>query len=311
MIVAFAGGVGGARLARGLAQIAGDRLAVIVNTGDDFEHLGLRICPDIDTVTYTLAGIANPATGWGIAGETWGFMEQVRQLGGADWFQLGDRDIALHVLRTARLREGARLTEVTGDVAQRLGIAARILPMTDQPVMTQVRAATGWLDFQDYFVRRRCEDAISAIRFHGIERARPTVEVREALAAARVLVLCPSNPFVSIDPILAVPGLRDALAARRVPCVAVSPIVGGKAVKGPAAKMMTELGLVPSSAAIATRYRGLIDALVIDRQDAAEHAAVSATGVAVEVADTLMPTLEDSVRVARTALDVAARLPAR
>ena len=298
MIVALAGGVGGAKLARGLAKIPGADLSVIVNTGDDFDHFGLRICPDIDTVTYTLAGKANPVTGWGLEGDTWNFMAQVSALGGEDWFQLGDRDLAVHVLRTQLLRRGETLTEVTRKIAAQLGVEAAVLPMSDAPVRTRVETAAGVLDFQDYFVRRRCDIAVTGLRFDGAVQAGPTAPVVHALDAAHMIVFCPSNPFVSIDPILAVAGIRDRLAATGVPRVAVSPIIAGKAVKGPAAKMMAELGYQVSSLTVARKYRGLIDGMVIDVADAGLADEIEALGIAVKTTRTLMLTPEDSAALA-------------
>ena len=298
MIVALAGGVGGAKLARGLAKIPGADLSVIVNTGDDFDHFGLRICPDIDTVTYTLAGKANPVTGWGLEGDTWNFMAQVSALGGEDWFQLGDRDLAVHVLRTQLLRRDETLTEVTRKIAAQLGVEAAVLPMSDAPVRTRVETAAGVLDFQDYFVRRRCDIAVTGLRFDGAVQAGPTAPVVHALDAAHMIVFCPSNPFVSIDPILAVAGIRDRLAATGVPRVAVSPIIAGKAVKGPAAKMMAELGYQVSSLTVARKYRGLIDGMVIDVADAGLADEIEALGIAVKTTRTLMLTPEDSAALA-------------
>ncbi len=294
MIVALAGGVGGARLARGLAQIVGARLSVVVNTGDDFDHLGLRICPDLDTVTYTLAGIENPQTGWGIAGETWNFMAQNTALGEADWFRLGDRDLATHVLRTRLLREGWTLSEVTAHLAARFGVTSAILPMSNTPVGTRVETAEGLLDFQDYFVRRQCDVAITGLRFDGAAEAEATPEVASAFDRAQAIILCPSNPYVSIDPILAVGGIRSRLEQRDVPRIAVSPIIGGKAVKGPAAKMMAELGYPVSSLTVARKYAGLIDAMVIDNEDAHLAPGIEALGLRVLTTQTLMRSREDS-----------------
>ena len=310
MIVALAGGVGGARLARGLAQVAGAGLSVVVNTGDDFDHLRLRICPDLDTVTYTLAGIANPQTGWGIAGETWNFMAQNAVLGEPDWFRLGDRDLATHVLRTRMLREGRTLTEVTAHLAGRFGIAAAILPMTDAPVRTRVETMEGILDFQDYFVRRQCNVPITGLRFDGAAGAQATPEVTAALDRAQAIIFCPSNPYVSIDPILAVGGLRSRLEERGVPRLAVSPIIGGKAVKGPAAKMMAELGHAVSSLTVAKKYVGLIDAMVIDREDAHLAHDIEALGLRVLTTQTLMRTPEDSRQLADETLRFAQSLAA-
>jgi LPPG:FO 2-phospho-L-lactate transferase len=307
-ILALAGGVGGAKLADGLAALLGPRLGVIVNTGDDFEHMGLSISPDLDTVLYTLAGIANPETGWGVAGESWAFLEQAARLGGPSWFRLGDRDLAIHVLRSERLRRGERLTAITADLCRSLGVAARLLPMSDAPVRTIVETAEGPLPFQDYFVRRRCEVAVTGFAFAGIAKARPTPETLAAIAAADLaaIVLCPSNPFVSIDPILAVPGLKEALRRRGVPIVAVSPIIGGAAVKGPAAKMMRELGLDPSALAVAEHYAGFLDGMLIDEADAALAPRLTALGLRVRVAPTVMKSAADRRAVAQEALALAA-----
>jgi len=311
MIVALAGGVGGAKLARGLAKIAGADLSVVVNTGDDFDHFGLRICPDLDTVTYTLADKANPETGWGLAGETWNFMAQMAELGGADWFRLGDRDLATHALRSEMLRRGATLTDITAHIASRFGITAKILPMSDAPVRTRVRTESGALDFQDYFVRGRCEAKITGLEFDGAQDADPTQAVAGAIDAASTVIFCPSNPFISIDPILAVGGIRRRLAATRAPRVAVSPIIGGKAVKGPAAKMMEELGYPVSSLTVAKRYVGLIDGMIIDLADAHLAANIEALGMAVMTTRTLMLTLQESVTLSHQALEFAKKIGSR
>lgn len=312
MILALAGGVGGAKLADGLARQLGDTLCVVVNTGDDFEHLGLSICPDLDTVMYTLAGIAEPSTGWGVAGETWSFMDQLARFGGPDWFRLGDRDLATHVLRAERLARGERLTLVTADLCRRLGIAARILPMSDDPVRTIVATPEGALPFQDYFVRLRCAPEVTGFAFAGSERAAPSPEVAAAIADPRLaaIILCPSNPYVSIAPILAVPGMRALLHGRGVPIVAVSPIIGGAAVKGPAAKMMRELGVEPSALSVAEHYRGLVDGLILDEADAALAPRAEALGMAVRVAPSVMRSPADRERLADAALRFAADLAA-
>ena len=306
-VLALAGGVGGAKLADGLAALLGERLGVIVNTGDDFEHVGLFISPDLDTVMYTLAGIANPETGWGIAGESWAFLEQVVRLGAPGWFRLGDRDLATHVLRGERLRRGERLSTITADLCRRLGIAARVMPMSDAPVRTIVETAAGPLPFQDYFVRLRCEVPVTGFAFTGIEQARPSEEITAALDAGDLaaIILCPSNPYVSVDPILAVPTLKDRLRRRGVPIVAVSPIIGGAAVKGPAAKMMRELKLDPSALAVAEHYAGFIHGMLIDEADAALAPRIEALGMVVQVAPTLMKTADDRRAVARRALALA------
>jgi LPPG:FO 2-phospho-L-lactate transferase len=303
-VVALCGGVGGAKLALGLYRVLGSDLTVIVNTGDDFEHLGLMISPDIDTVLYTLSGLADKERGWGRAEESWAFMRALGELGGETWFQLGDQDLALHVLRTEQLKSGRSLTDVIGDVARRLGITAAILPMSDQSVRTVVDTPDETLPFQRYFVERRCGPVVRAIRFDGADQAAMSPAVRAALEAPdlRAVVVCPSNPFLSVDPILAVPGLRQLVEEARAPVVAVSPIIGGKAVKGPTAKIMAELAVPATSRAIADHYRGLIDGLVIDETDAAER---DLPGLAAKVVPTLMLSDEDRERLARTVLAFA------
>jgi LPPG:FO 2-phospho-L-lactate transferase len=307
MIVALAGGVGGARLAVGLAAVLPpQRLAVVVNTGDDFEHLGLSICPDLDTVVYTLAGLNNPALGWGRADETWSFMETLQALGGETWFRLGDRDLAVHVLGTAALARGERLSAITRTLTQRLGIAHAVMPMSDDPVRTVVLTNEGELAFQDYFVRRRCEPAVSGFRFEGADQARAPEALRAIMDAdIDAVVVCPSNPFVSIAPMLAVPAIREWLDRRTFPVVAVSPIVGGDAVKGPAAKMMRELGVDASASGVARHYGELVDAWVIDERDATEARAIEALGKRVRVTDTLMTDTAKSAALAEAVLEVA------
>lgn len=303
LVVALSGGIGGAKLALGLAHAAApENLVVIANTGDDFEHLGLSISPDIDTLTYTLAGLDNPALGWGRRDETWSFMETLGALGGPAWFRLGDRDLALHVLRTLRLKAGETLSAITADMARRLGVGPAILPMSDDPVRTRVRTDAGWIDFQDYFVGRQCAPAVRELAFVGAEAARPNPAALAALASPRLraVVICPSNPFISVDPILAVPGMRAAIAGCGAPVIAVSPIIGGKAVKGPTAKMMAELGLEASAAGVARHYGALLSHYVLDEADAG--AAVPQRRV---VAKTLMTTLEDKVALARAVLAAA------
>lgn len=306
--VVLSGGVGGAKLVLGLARaMKPEELLAVVNTGDDFEHLGLLVCPDIDTVVYTLAGLANPETGWGRAGESDGFMRALHALGGETWFFLGDGDLAMHVERTRRLRAGASLGAVTDELRRRLGVAVRIVPMSDDPVRTMVATAEGELAFQHYFVRERCRPAVAGFRFEGAGGARPQGEALAALSdpALEAILIAPSNPYISIDPILAVPGLRDAIAGAPAPVVAVSPILGGRALKGPTAKMMAELGIAPSAEAVARRYRGLADGFVLDEADAGAAAAVRALGMAPLVASTAMSSLDDKVRLARETLDFA------
>jgi LPPG:FO 2-phospho-L-lactate transferase len=310
-VVALSGGVGGAKLALGLYRaLPPDSLVVVINTGDDFEHLGLRICPDLDTALYTLAALENPEQGWGRRDETWTLMQTMESLGGETWFRLGDADVALHVLRTHRLRGGTRLSTVIREFRSRLGVAADILPMTDAPVATLVDTDAGELAFQDYFVRRRCQPRVHAIRFHGAAAAATTPEVRAALDAdsLEAIVLCPSNPYLSIDPLLAIPDLRSALLRRRVPLIAVSPLIGGTAVKGPTAKIMAELGIESSAQAIAAHYHGLIDGLVVDTADST---AASRLPIPAFSTPTLMRTLEDRIRLARFVLARARELRVR
>jgi LPPG:FO 2-phospho-L-lactate transferase len=306
-IVAISGGVGGAKLSLGLAHLLGDRLSVVVNTGDDFEHLGLAISPDVDTTLYTLADLVNPETGWGRRDETWTFMGTIASVGGADWFRLGDADLALHVERTRRLRAGETLSAIIADIAARFGIAAHVLPMSDQPVRTLVETPDGTLGFQDYFVRLRCAPVVKALHFAGADAAQPSRHVLEALADRDLsgIILCPSNPWLSVDPILAVPGLRAAIRAAGVPVIAVTPIIAGQAVKGPTAKIMGELGLTGDAVTVARHYAGLIDAFVLDVQD---EALAPRFDVPVHVAQTLMRTRDDKVALAASCLDLCARL---
>ncbi len=310
-VLALCGGIGGAKLALGLYRhLAPGGLSVAVNTGDDFEHLGLHISPDIDTLLYTLSGTDNPDTGWGRADETWTFMAALEGLGGETWFRLGDGDLALHVERTRRLGAGESLSEVCAAFARRFGLDARILPMTGDPLRTVVHTPDGPLPFQHYFVRKRCEPRVTGVTFAGAEAARPNPEILRALAdpALGAVVICPSNPYLSIDPILAVPGMRIALGACPAPVVAVSPLVGGRAVKGPTAKIMAELGVPVTNAAIAAHYEGLIDGLVLDRADRAEAAEIAVPAL---VTETVMTSLEDRIALAAAALGFAAELDGR
>ncbi len=342
-LTALAGGVGGAKLADGLAQLLPpEDLTIIVNTGDDFEHFGLYICPDLDTVCYTLAGLANPVTGWGRAEETWQAMEALRRLGAPDWFNLGDRDLATHLERTRRLREGQPLSRITRDFCRAWGVRHTVLPMSDDPVRTMVDTHEyGELPFQEYFVKYRCEPRVRGFRFAGLESARPAPGVLEALREADAVVLCPSNPWVSIDPILNLtstphppfpspagkgeggrrgdgvrasplpgregPGVRASpLPGREGPgvrWVAVSPIIGGKTVKGPAAKMFAELGIPPSALAVAERYRGLLTGFVLDTADSALAEAIQRANVQTLITDTLMNSPSDRRRLAQDVLN--------
>jgi LPPG:FO 2-phospho-L-lactate transferase len=303
-IVALAGGVGGAKLADGLARILGDRLVAVVNTGDDFEHLGLHISPDLDTVMYTLAELADRERGWGLSGETWTFMEQVARLGGPDWFRLGDRDIATHAIRTSRLRAGDTLTAVTADLCRTLGISAQLLPMSDDPVRTTIYSGGRMLPFQDYFVRLHCEVPVERLSFDGAATARlnPLLAAMRGVQAPEAIVICPSNPYLSIDPILSVPAMRDWIAQTKAPVIAVSPIVGGAAIKGPAAKIMQELNVQPSATSVAAHYRGLIDGLVIDTVDDEHTADIEAMGIATKVTESVMRSIDDRKALAETCL---------
>jgi len=302
-VVALCGGVGGAKLALGLSRaVAGERLVIGVNTGDDFEHLGLHVAPDIDTVTYTLAGVANPETGWGRADETWNFMDALGALGGETWFRLGDRDLALNVERTHRLRAGESLSAITGRICRSFGIGVSVLPMSDDPVRTLVDTDAGLLAFQRYFVQCQCRPAVRSVRFEGAEAAGVQSELAAALRRPdlRAVIICPSNPYLSIDPILSVAGKRGLLRNAPAPVVAVSPVVGGTAVKGPMAKIMGELGLKVTHAAIANHYAGVIDGLMIDRpEDGIPR------NVTVAVENTMMNTLDDRIALARAALAFA------
>lgn len=305
--VALSGGIGGAKLSLGLAHLLGDRLTVVVNTGDDFEHMGLTISPDVDTTLYTLGGVVNPETGWGRRDETWSFMQAMTALGGPAWFNLGDRDLATHVDRTHRLRSGATLTDITAHLAGKLGVAARVLPMADEPVRTVVETDAGALAFQEYFVRDQCRPIVRSIGYDGAPAARITPQVMQALAAPGLagVIICPSNPWLSIDPILAVPGMRGAMRASGAPVIAVTPIVGGKALKGPTAKIMTELGIAPDARSIASHYGDLIDGFVLDTQDAQS---IDAMPRPVTVTNTVMQTLDDKVALARHCLAFCDRL---
>ena len=305
MYLALTGGVGGAKLALGLARtLSPDEVVFMANTGDDFTHLGLHICPDLDTLMYTLAGVADPNTGWGRQDETWQFMQALRAFGGEDWFNLGDRDLATHMVRTQRLKEGASLTEVTRELCKSLGIEHRVHPMSDDPVPTMVETAGGDLPFQHYFVRDRCEPSVTGFRFDGIEKAHPAAAIMNLLAQDRLdgVIICPSNPFVSVDPMLHLPGLRESLERSRAPVVAVSPIVGGAAIKGPTAKMMSELRLPATAVEVARHYGSLLDGFVLDECDAALVAAVEALGCRAIATPSVMVTLEDRVGLARATL---------
>jgi LPPG:FO 2-phospho-L-lactate transferase len=303
-ILALSGGVGGAKLAAGFAAVLPpEDLTIVVNTGDDFEHLGLTVCPDIDSVAYALAGLNDAVRGWGVIDESWRMMERLGALGEATWFNLGDRDLAMHIARSWRLRAGESLSEITARLTGELGIMHGVAPMSDAPVRTQVETAEGWLDFQHYFVREQCRPAVRAIRFEGAG-ASMSPAFAEALARPDLaaVVICPSNPFLSVDPILAVDGVRNAIESLSVPVVAVSPLVGGKALKGPLGKLLDELGHGSDNAAIVRHYDGLIDHLIIDEADASDAKGLRGLGVSVTVTPTVMYEAADRERLARVAL---------
>lgn len=308
-VVALAGGVGGAKLASGLALAGlGERLSVIVNTADDFELFGLHISPDVDTVTYTLAGLANREMGWGVSGDTFVTLGMLERYGQDIWFQLGDKDFATHILRTMGLRSGKRLTAVTAELASALGIEAEILPMADEPVATRLLTEGGALEFQEYFVRRRHADRVLGVEFAGIDQATIPPEVEVVLESCTGVIFCPSNPIVSIDPILSVADMRERIAALDVPVVAVSPIVGGQAIKGPAAEMLESLGHESSALGVATIYTGLVDGMVIDDQDAELAGAIERLGMRVAVTNTIMTDDESRRDLAGVALELCSTI---
>lgn len=296
-IVALAGGVGGAKLAHGLAHnIPPENLTIIVNTGDDFEHYGLSISPDLDTVCYTLAGLANPETGWGRVNETWNVIDNAKRLGGPSWFNLGDQDLGTHLERTRRLKEGQCLSEITREFCKAWGIQHTVLPMTDSAVRTMVDTDEGELAFQEYFVHRHCEPRVKGFRFDGVDIAEPAPGAREAIQAADAIVFCPSNPWVSIDPILRV------LPRIEKPVFAVSPIIGGETVKGPAAKMYRELGIEPSALAVAKHYQGLLTGFVLDEIDKQLEGEIMGLRIKTLVTNSLMKSHDDRSRLAQDLL---------
>jgi LPPG:FO 2-phospho-L-lactate transferase len=307
-VTALAGGVGGAKLADGLARcLPPENLTIVVNTGDDFEHFGLTICPDLDTVCYTLAGIANPETGWGRAAESWSALEEINLLGGPAWFRLGDRDLGLHLERSRCLRQGETLSQITRRVCLLWGIHPQVIPMSDDSLPTSVYTMEeGELPFQEYFVHHQCRPHVTGFRFNNVENAHPAPGVLEALHEADLVVICPSNPWVSVGPILAVPGIRPALESQRV--IAVSPIIGGRAVKGPAAKMYAELGIEPSAISVARQYGNLLSGFVLDEVDRELASAVLALGIHPLVIDTLMKTPADRQRLAQQVLTFGSNL---
>jgi LPPG:FO 2-phospho-L-lactate transferase len=302
-VVLLAGGVGGAKLAVGLAQVLPpEALSIIANTGDDFQHLGLHVSPDVDTLMYSLAGLANPATGWGVVNDTFQAMEMVRRYGGPAWFRLGDLDLGTNLMRTVLLSEGCTLTGATRRLCGALGVEQALLPMSDDPVRTILDTDEGPLAFQRYFVERQWQPEVRAIRFEGSRSARPGESVMNALDAATVIVFGPSNPYLSIDPILSVPGIREKIEAAQVPRVAVSPVIGGQAIKGPTVKLMKELGIDPSPVEIALHYRNLIDGIILDYADSALCPPIKALGVQATAQQTLMQSNEHKVLLAESLL---------
>lgn len=310
-IIALSGGVGGAKLALGLSKTLSDKeLTIVANTADDFVHMGLPISPDLDTLMYTLSGYNNTEQGWGLKDESWQAMAMLKDYGAPTWFQLGDRDIATHLTRLHGLNNGKTLTEITAELCQALGITHTILPMSDDSVQTIVQTRESELSFQHYFVREQCEPAVTGFYFQGIDNASPQTTFINALSNPDLdaVIICPSNPFVSVRPILELSGVKEALQASSAPVIAVSPIVAGNAIKGPTAKMMSELGIPSSAAAVAEYYQGIIDGFVLDQADANQAEVISDLGIQVEIAQTVMTTLEDRVELAKTVLLFANRM---
>ena len=302
-VVALAGGVGAARFLDGLTRVlAPERIFIVGNTADDAEIHGLHICPDLDTVTYTLAGLADPKRGWGIRGDTFRCLESLGRLGASTWFQLGDQDLATHIYRTERLRQGANLTDITREITAALGVRSQIVPMSDDRVRTRVCTPTGELEFQTYFVKRRARDKVISVRFEGASEAAPAPGAIEAITGAEAIVLCPSNPFISIAPILAVPGIREALQRRRDRVAAISPIVGGRALKGPAAHMMRSMRLRPAASEVARLYADFVGTFVVDEVDQKQAALVEKLGMKPVVTNTIMHGLRERKSLARAVL---------
>ena len=313
-ILALSGGIGGAKLALGLTHVMrSEKLMIVGNIGDDFEHYGLQISPDLDTLMYTLSGKADSEKGWGLADESWVFMQALEKLGGDTWFQLGDTDLATHLERTRRLREGESLSAITVDFCRRFGIESSIIPVSNDPVPTIVKTPEGDLAFQDYFVREGCKPTVTGFRFQGADEAEPNPELLETLLnpLLQAVVICPSNPFLSIDPILAFPAVREALRNCHAPVIAVSPIIDGDAVKGPTAKIFDQLGYPVCATAVANHYRDFIDGFILDIQDSALVSQINKMGISVELANTLMTDLNVKTELARSVLDFSERCAKR
>ncbi len=306
MIVVLAGGVGAARFLEGLAAVvAPERIVAVVNTGDDFILHGLHIAPDLDIVTCTLAGVIDRKQGWGIAGDTTECLQWLGRLGAPTWFTLGDRDLALHIYRTARLRAGATLSQVADEIRRALGVTVRIIPMSDDPAPTHILTDSGELHFEEYFVRERCQPAVRGVRLHSAGPVRPAPGLLDLLASAEAIIIAPSNPVVSVGPILAIPGVRAAIATSAAPVVAISPIVGGVAIKGPAVPMMVATGMKPTAAGVAEAYADLLDGIVIDHADADLAPTIQALGIKPLVTDTIMRGLPEKMALARATLELA------
>lgn len=309
-ILALSGGVGGAKLALGLSKIlAADDLTIVANTADDFNHLGLSISPDLDTLMYTLAGLNDQQQGWGLVNESWNTMDALAQLGGETWFRLGDRDLATHLQRSLRLSQGQGLGDITQYLSTRLGVKHKLLPMSDQAIRTKIKTATGELAFQEYFVRDQCAPVINGLYFEGLDQALPHPELMALLASERLaaIIICPSNPFVSVDPIIKLDGVREAMCNSAAPVIAVSPIVAGMAIKGPAAKMMAELKMPVTALAVAEYYGDLLDGFIVDLSDQHWVPAIAQLGIEVCCVPTIMKTLQDRVSLARDALAFASK----
>lgn len=313
-ILAITGGVGGAKLALGLSRLLGpEELAFVVNTGDDFTHLGFPVSPDIDTLIYTLSGTCNTETGWGRSNEGWQFMQALKEIGGETWFALGDKDLAMHVERRRMLGEGLTIGEVTASLAKSFGIAHKIFPMSNEQVRTRVLTEQGEMDFQHYFVREKCEPMVTGFEFEGAAQALINPDIDEWFKSPGLtgVILCPSNPYVSIDPTLAVPGIREQLVACRAPVIAVSPVVGGAAIKGPTVKMMQELGISNRADSVASHYVDFLDGFVLDIEDSGLAAVVEGQGLECTVTQTVMKTLDDRINLGRSCLEFIDQLARR
>jgi LPPG:FO 2-phospho-L-lactate transferase len=302
-VVALAGGVGAAKLLRGLVKVVPSRdLVIIGNVGDDIELYGLHISPDLDIIMYTLAGIVDEVKGWGIAGDTFHCLEMLGRLGFETWFKLGDKDLAIHIVRTKMLREGYTLSQATAQLCKMLGIEAKLIPASDDPVRTKIQSGQLLLDFQEYFVKRGTMDAVTNVFFEGVKKAKPAPSVIEAVREAERIIICPSNPILSIAPILSIPAIRRALETSKAPIVGVSPIVGGKALKGPADRIMVSMGFEASPYGVARFYGSLLKHLIIDETDLEHKRRIQEIGVKVTIANTIMKSVEDAINLAKVVI---------